>query len=172
MKYLFKLVGMTLLSAVLFVFLYPPYYAWSRLDEPMVIPEARGMTLRVFYQDRRAAYEEAWVHYGHELYTNENEAEKFIADRIYDLGDWAVGSPVCGLSDVLLFPGYAGLLPAVQTFEVLRSGNVSAKEMRDIWWKNVEYALWNSFALPRGGFTPMVCRIRPVKFQEQVAVGD
>jgi hypothetical protein len=172
MKNLFKLVGMSLLLAVLFVFLYPPYYAWARLDEPMVIPEAQGMTLRAFYQDRRAAYEEAWENYGHELFESDNHVETAILQLSNDIGEWAVGSPVCGLSAVLLLPGYAGLLPAAQTYEEVQSGDISANELRDIWWKNVEYALWNSFALPRGGFTPIVCRIRPVKFQEQVAAGD
>jgi hypothetical protein len=163
---------MTLLVAVLFVFLYPPYYAWSVLDEPMVIPEAQGMTLREFYQDRRAAYEEAWEIYGHELYESENKIEKFIADKIYDFGEWALGSPVCGPSDILLLPGYAGLLPAIQTIEVLRSDDVSSDRIRDIWWENVEYGLWSFIAVPRGGLYPMVCRPRPVIYPEQAISGN
>jgi hypothetical protein len=172
MNKLFKLVGMTLLVAVLFIFLFPPYYAWARLDEPMVIPEARSMTLRAFYQDRRAAYEEAWEIYGKEPASRDNKLDMFFIEIINGLGEWAVGSPVCGPSDIFLLPGYAGLLPAAQTFEEVQSGNISANELRGIWWKNVEYALWNSFALPRGGFTPMVCRIRPVIYPEQVASGN
>jgi hypothetical protein len=172
MTNLFKLGGMSLLLAVLFVFLYPPYYAWARLDEPMVIPEAQGMTLRAFYQDRRAAYEEAWEKYGRETVPRDNKVAMLLIDLSDKLGEWAVGSPVCGLSAVFLFPGYAGLLPAIQTFEELQPGIVLTYEMRDIWWGYVEYGLWNYFALPRGGFNPMACRIRPVKFQEQVAAGD
>ena len=172
MKNLFKLFGMTLLAAVLFVFLYPPYYAWTRLDEPMVIPEARGMTLREFYQDRRSAFEEAWEKYGTGAFESENQVEMIMTQLINYVGEWALGSPVCGPSSVLLLPGYAGLLPAVQTFEVVQSGDVSTDAIRNIWWEKVEHSLWNFFALPRGGLYPMVCRIRPVIYPEQIAAGN
>jgi hypothetical protein len=166
------LIVLTMIGSFFFAILYPPIYAWSILDDPMVVPEAKGMTLREFYQDRRAAYVEAWEKYGVEKPAAKGAINIIVTNFMYGFGEWVLGNPVCGSTDPFLFGLYSMTEIVSRTYNRYQAEELPVTQIVGVWQEEFQRGIWFIFTLPPNGLTPKVCRFRPVIYPEQIATGN